>query len=225
MRISLALTLLLSLLVGCVDVGSEDATDSGDSELTAAQKRAYVTAIRDVSAGEGLNNGALLAGIATSETNMTHCWRESTWACKGPNSPSCGGGPVIAGSGDGPCRLRQGGLGMFQFDAGTYDQTLRRDGSDILTLEGNIAQAVEFVSNAIIRDVPGIRTRAQALAWMNSIPMKAGDSKMEKWASVIVCRYNGCCSTTSSLCRQRRIKYRDNAISAYRNYGAAFWNK
>ena len=34
------------------------------------------------------------------------------------------GGPIIAGGADGPCADMQGGLGMFQFDAGTYQQTV-----------------------------------------------------------------------------------------------------
>src|SRR3989475_4893309 len=36
-------------------------------------------------------------------------------------------------------------LGMFQFDTGTYAQTLAAYGDGILTVEGNTAQAVAFV--------------------------------------------------------------------------------
>ena len=195
---------------------------STTQQLTAAQRKAHVTAIRDVAAGVGLTNGALLGGIAVSETGLVHCWSDATWACKGPASPSCGGGPVIAGSGDGACSIQQGGLGMFQFDAGTYSQTLALYGSDVLTLEGNIAQAVEFVAEKVNQDVAGINTRAEALAWINAIPMVKGDPVTEKWASILACRYNGCCST-STTCTTRRAKYRDNAIDIYNEFGAAFW--
>jgi hypothetical protein len=209
-------------LVGCID---QDEPELGDTslELSSTAERVRVAAIRDVAAGEGMTNGPLLAGIAQSETNLAHCWSEATWACKGPSSPSCGGGPVIAGASDGACSLRRGGLGMFQFDAGTHSDTLRRDGEEILLLEGNISHAVGFVADLIDQEVSGVTGRSQAIAWMNSIPMRAGDAKLEKWAAVMACRYNGCCST-SSTCTTRRRKYRDNALMHYNRYGAAFWS-
>src|SRR5688572_23649100 len=136
------------VLSSCVALDESDGPQVKSVELglTAEQRLARVTAIRDVTGGLGMLNAPLLAGIAESETNMAHCWSEATWACQGPNSPSCGGGPVIAGAADGPCSDQQGGLGMFQFDAGTYAQTIARDGEDVLLLEGNIAQGLEFVA-------------------------------------------------------------------------------
>lgn len=60
---------------------------------------------------------------------------------------------------------------------------------------------------------------------MNAVPMVAGDPLMEEWASMIVCRYNGCCSS-SATCTERRRKYRDNAIMLYQEFGgAAFWGQ
>jgi hypothetical protein len=217
------------LLTACVNAGSDEgrALPLGEftQSLTAAQRLERATAIRDVSAGLGLTNGPLLAGIAQSETGLAHCWSEATWACQGPSSPSCGGGPVIAGAGDGACSLQQGGLGMFQFDAGTYAQTLARDGEDVLLLEGNIAQGVEFVTTRVIEEIPGVGDLPAALTWMNAVPMVAGDPLMEEWASMIVCRYNGCCSS-SATCTERRRKYRDNAIMLYQEFGgAAFWGQ
>jgi len=209
------------------------ACSAGDS-LELGQKRELVvapetrldrvTAIRDVSAGLGLYNGVLLAGIAQSETMLAHCWSEATWACQGPDSPSCDDGPVIAGSADGPCSDRQGGLGMFQFDAGTYEDTLARDGEDILLLEGNIARAVEFVVARTIEAIPEASDHASALAWLNSIPIEAGAPLMDEWASMIVCQYNGCCND-SATCTTRRAGYRDNAIELYEEFGAGFWSE
>ena len=215
---------LALLLAGCQAPGGAPAPEvkSSTHALDAETRLARVTAIRDVSAGMGVFNGPLLAGIAQSETGMAHCWSEATWACQGPGSPSCDGGPVIAGAADGPCSARQGGLGMFQFDAGTYDETLARDGEEILLLEGNIAKGVDFVLTRVTEEIPGAGEWQAAIEWMNAIPMEAGAPLMEAWASMIVCRYNGCCSD-SSTCIERRAAYRDNALDVYREYGPEFW--
>jgi hypothetical protein len=206
------------VLVACVDppVGIELA------ELTTAVRHERYRLIRDSAAEMGHENAALLAGIAISETNLAHCHSEATWACQGPASPSCGGGPIIAGAYDGPCADMQGGLGMFQFDAGTYDQTLATYGPSILTIEGNTAQAVSFVATRAIQSVPEATDWMTAMAWMNGVPMQAGDPHMEAWAAFVACRYNGCCSS-SATCTSRARGYRDNAISAYQEMGASFW--
>ena len=216
--------LALSLALACQTSGGGPAPEvkSSTHALDAETRLARVTAIRDVSAGMGVLNGPLLAGIAQSETGMAHCWSEATWACQGPGSPSCEGGPVIAGSGDGPCADRQGGLGMFQFDAGTYDDTLARDGEEILLLEGNIAKGVDFVLTRVTEEIPGAGEWQAAIEWMNAIPMEAGAPLMEAWASMIVCRYNGCCSD-ASVCLERRAAYRDNALDVFSEYGPEFW--
>jgi uncharacterized protein (TIGR03382 family) len=57
---------------------------------------------------------------------------------------------------------------------------------------------------------------------MNGVVMDAADPTMMAWASFIVCRYNGCCSG-SSTCQTRAAGYRDHAIEAYEEMGAAFW--
>jgi MYXO-CTERM domain-containing protein len=208
--------------LACQAPGAGPEVKSTEHALSAETRLARVTAIRDVAAGMGLMNGPLLAGIAQSETNMAHCWSEATWACQGPSSPSCEGGPVIAGAADGPCSAQQGGLGMYQFDAGTYADTLARDGEDILLLEGNIAKAVDFVLTRVTEEIAGAGTWETAIAWMNSIPMEAGTPLMEAWASMIVCRYNGCCSD-AAVCIERRAAYRDNAIDIFNEYGPEFW--
>src|SRR5689334_8810926 len=119
MRPTLVSSSLLFLLAGCAaEIGDGDEgrpLESLGSDLSASQRLTRATHIRDAAARRGITNGVLLAGIADSETGMAQCWSEATWACRGPTSPDCGGGPVIAGSGDGACSLRRGGLGMFQF--------------------------------------------------------------------------------------------------------------
>lgn len=212
---------VLVALAACADSEPELATR--EVALTDAVRHERYRLIRDAAAEMGLYNAQLLAGIAISETQLAHCQSEATYACKGPASPSCNGGPIIAGSADGACSLMQGGLGMFQFDSGTYAQTLATYGDSILTIEGNTAQAVNFVVVRAIMDITGANDWMSAVAWLNSIPMDASAALMADWADFIVCRYNGCC-TTSTTCTTRRRDYRDNAIDAYNEMGDEFWD-
>jgi len=197
-------------------------TQSTEQGITEAVKRERLTLIRDSAAEMGVYNAALLAGIAKSETELAHCFSEAGFACPGPASPSCGGDPIIAGGADGPCSAMQGGLGMFQFDAGTHAETVALYGESILTIEGNTAQAVAFVVDKIELDVNGVNDWRAATAWMNTVPFVAGDPLTEEWAKLIACRYNGCCST-STTCTTRARGYRDNAITLYNEMGADFW--
>jgi hypothetical protein len=210
----------LLALVGCA--APDEQVGEIAQPLTTAVKHERLKLIRDSAAEMGIYNAALIGGIAVSETNLAHCQSEATYACKGPASPSCNGGPIIAGSADGPCADQQGGLGMFQFDAGTYADTLAAYGDSILTVEGNTAQAVSFVIDKAQLDIPDVTDWMTASAWINSVPLKAGDPVTEQWAHLLACRYNGCCSD-SSLCNSRAAGYRDNAIDLYSEMGADFW--
>ena len=205
-----------------VSACAEPTLSTETAELTAEVRHERFALIRDAAAEMGLYNAALVAGIAISETNLAHCQSEATYACQGPASPSCGGGPIIAGAADGPCGDMQGGLGMFQFDAGTYADTLASYGDSILTIEGNAAQAVSFVADRVQQSVMGADDWLGAVGWMNGVVMDAADPTMEAWASFIVCRYNGCCST-SATCQTRAAGYRDHAIEAFDEMGAEFW--
>ncbi|MDB4958425.1 MAG: hypothetical protein JWO36_5994 [Myxococcales bacterium] len=212
----------LCLLAACgVDQPTPELSATA-SDLSAAVKQQRYTLIRDSAAEMGMHNAALLAGIATSETGLAHCQSEATYACPGPASSSCNGGPVIAGSADGPCSLQQGGLGMFQFDAGTYAQTVAAYGPDILTVSGNTAQAVWFVNDKVILDINGVKDWLAANDWLDGIVMQAGTPRLERWATLMACRYNGCCAT-STLCTTRANGYRDNALASFTDMGAAFW--
>jgi hypothetical protein len=194
---------------------------SPPSDGLSARKRTRVTLIRDVSAQLGLHNAALLAGIADAETNLAHCWSEATYGCQGPVSSSCGG-PILAGSADGPCAAMQGGLGMFQFDAGTWNDTLATYGAAILTEDGSTRQAVHFVAAQVMHDVAAIADEAAAIAWLNGVPLVVGEARTEQWAQIMACRYNGCCAA-SATCTTRATGYRDRAIALENALGAAFW--
>jgi hypothetical protein len=190
--------------------------------VSVEMRHARFTVIRDTAARMGVHNAALLAGIAISETHVAHCQSEASYSCPGPASPACAGAPIIAGAGDGSCSLMQGGLGMFQFDAGTYADTLTTYGPRILTIAGNAEQAVSFVIDKVMMDVPGVQDWTTAATWLDGVPLARGQPAMEQWAHLLACRYNGCCSQ-SATCQTRAAGYRDNAIEAYAEMGAAFW--
>jgi hypothetical protein len=229
-RLALLVLLVLALSPGCANELGADAdhelaedVDRSASSLTAAQRRVRAAAIRDAAAAVGMRTGFLLAGIADAETRMSHCWSELTWACRGPSSPDCGGGPTVAGAGDGPCPLREGGIGMFQFDAGTFDDTLRREGNRILTVAGNTQAAVDFVVRMVIDSVyiAGVSDRAQAIAWMNGV--RVDNDRFRPWIQTVTHYYNGCLPSYSCY-SQRYAHYRDNAVGVWNEMGgASFW--
>lgn len=208
-------------VTGCAE--PEGGVAAVTAELSEEQRVERSAVIRDVAAGQGLANGLLLAGIALAETGMAHCWSEATWACEGPDSTSCGGGPVIAGAADGPCADRQGGLGMFQFDAGDFDDTLAREGERVLTLEGNIQAAVDFVAAMVLRSsyVDGVETREQALDWMNGA--RVGGERYHAWLQTVTHYYNGCVPGTCSVYDSRYSHYDDAHRQVLAETGEAFW--
>ena len=190
----------------------------GPVALTQAQRKMRAEIIRDSAAAVGMTNAALLAGIGEVETNFAHCWSEATWACQGPASSSCGGGPVIAGAADGPCSQQQGGLGMFQFDSGTYAQTLSTYGPTIVTMQGNVDAVIPFLLVRAVQSVDGINSQAEALAWMNSIKIQDGDPQYEDWLYFVAWRYNGCMGCTTQI-----NKYRAGTNKLRDEFGADFW--
>lgn len=187
--------------------------------ILANNRLSHATNIRDSAAQSGMTNAALLAGIGEVETNLTHCWSEATWACKGPVSASCGNRPVIAGSADGACSLKRGGLGMFQFDQGTHSQTVNHYGSKIVTLEGNVEAVIPFLLVRAVESVPGINSQSEALAWMNSIRIADGDAKYEAWLRFVSWRFNGC-----KGCSSQENKYRKATHKLVNEMGSDFWS-
>lgn len=219
-----AVVLALSSLVvlgACLGEPEPGDIAAAESNLTSAQRRTRAGHIRDAAAANGITQGYLLAGIADSETSMSQCWSELTWACQGPHSSECGG-PVVAGAGDGPCSAQQGGLGMFQFDAGTYSQTLAREGSRVLTVAGNTAAAVDFVVAMVIRSshISGVSTRAEAIAWVNGV--RIGNSRWNAWITTVTHYYNGCAPGASCFA-SRYARYADHTSNIYHEMGASFW--
>ncbi len=180
--------------------------------------------IRDSVAARGMRNGYLWAGIANTETNLAQCWSEATWACQGPSSPDCGGGPVIAGASDGPCSAQQGGLGMFQFDAGTFSDTLKVYGASVLTVDGQIGHAINYVTNMvkISAYTTNAETDAKAREWLDTFDPN-NTVQRDQWIKTVLRYYNGCQPGWS--CWQPRYKtYSDGFWAAINEPGGlGFW--
>ena len=192
-----------SLLIACAQ-GETDELSEGSEKSSGAQRRDTLLALQRVAAARGLHDPTLIAGVANAETGLAHCWRDATWSCKGPASQSCGGGAVVAGSGDGACSRQQGGLGLFQLDAGTYRQTIAREGSGVLTLDGNINAGVDFILN-MIRQERGLSSDAAAVDWLNGVSV--GGARYDQWITLVVERYNGCVQGSCSIFRSRWRHY------------------
>ena len=216
-----AALLLVLLLAGCVRPPDDDIAGVR-AELTQPERLERSRLIREAAAANGITNGLLLAGIALAETGMAHCWSEATWACMGPYSDDCMG-PVIAGAADGPCSDMQGGLGMFQFDAGTFDQTLAREGDRILSIAGNVAAAVDFVLAMIQRSVyiDAVDTREQAIAWLNEV--RPWNELFHPWIQTVTHYYNGCRPGVCSVYDSRYAGYRGRAVDLLVEQGVDFW--
>src|SRR5262245_35623286 len=91
----LALAVLALALTACFGHAPPDRLGVATADLSAAARRSRAAQIRDAAAANGITQGWLLAGIADAETGMAHCHSELTWACMGPASSDCGGGPVV----------------------------------------------------------------------------------------------------------------------------------
>ena len=184
------------LVAGCMvgaPGGDPSPAPSKGAQLSTSVKLARYATIRDAAAARGISNAYLLAGIANDETNLAMCWSEATWACEGPSSPDCGGGPVIAGAADGPCSDQQGGLGMFEFDAGTYGDTIAKYGGDVLTVAGQTSHAIDYATwmvkiSAYTTDA---ETDDKARAWIDRFD-PSDPTLVDQWISTVVRYYNGC---------------------------------
>jgi hypothetical protein len=225
----------LALLVSaCSSAPEEDeeGTDEGEArtcripryerKLDFARRENAIQAIKRSAVEEGVPNAALLvAGIGAHETGLTHCWKDARQFCQGPHSASCGG-PVLAGSGDGPCANRQGGLGMFQFDSGTHDQTLRAYTKDILSETGNVRAGFRTIlmKLRICTVGPGVQTDWEARQWLESV--RVGTPEYDQYLDAMARCYNG---APVNSCRFKQVRAAYDAATKYllEDGGEAFW--
>ena len=82
---------------------------------------------------------------------------------------------------------------MFQFDAGTYAQTIGKYGQDVLTIAGQTTDAIDYVTwmvkvSAYTTDA---ETDAKARAWIDRFdPNNA--ALRDQWIKTVLRYYNGC---------------------------------
>lgn len=220
-----ALGILFGLgLAACaapIDSGDET-SDSLSDALSDAQKKPVCDHIKAVSAARGVTNPVVFAGVPNHESGLVQCWKDATWACQGPHSNYCGG-PVIAGSGDGPCSQQQGGLGMYQLDAGTYAQTLASYGPDLVELDAQIDKGVSVIINKVWHcpNTPGFKSEADVVAWINSA--RPGTANYETFLSAMAYCYNGT-PPGSSHFQAMRSNYRGGVQRLVDAFGAGYWS-
>lgn len=187
-------------------------------------KQARCDAIKAEAAARGITNAVLIAGVANHETHLVQCLSEWPIHCAGPHSNDCGG-PVLAGSGDGHCSLQQGGLGMFQFDAGTYGQTLAQYGNRVLSVSGNVAAGIDVIIHKlrVCQHTKAIATSDQAaIDFINRA--HPGTDDYEKFLSSMASCYNGCQPHYTSCSHQgMRQKYRKGIEDLLDELGPAYW--
>jgi hypothetical protein len=112
---------------------------------------------------------------------------------------------------------------MFQFDAGTYDDTLAREGIRILSIDGNIEAAVDFVLDMVQRSVyvSAVFNEEDAIAWINQL--RPYDSDYDSWIQTVVRYYNGCNPERCGAWDDKIQNYDAHLIARYEELGDAFW--
>ena len=236
-------TLVGAVAAACGPASPEagDDLDVGHAEqqITSALMTARSNAIKSVhSTHPTINNPLLFAGIAYTETQMAHCQSEynnqvSTYVCSGPYSADCGGA-VTAGYWDGACSIEQGGLGMWQFDEGTYTQTINKwttsgywngQTHDVLDVEDSISAAIDFILfKAWYSDRTPYFSSYQAMYdWINGIRPIDGNGDYETWLGFLAYNYNGQ-PWGSSGWSTTKEKYRSHTRAVYDAMGGdSYW--
>ncbi|HWB78275.1 MAG TPA: hypothetical protein VG755_25090 [Nannocystaceae bacterium] len=181
--------------------------------------------IKETAAERGITNPLIIAGVANHETHLVQCLSEWPIHCAGPWSDDCGGA-VLAGSGDGPCWQRQGGLGMFQFDAGNYDQTLAQYGQAVLDVAGNIDAGISVIIHKVrvCQHTKAIATSDQAaIDFLNRA--KPGTQDYELYISSMASCYNGCQPGFTSCSHQgMRNNYKAGVQNLVDALGDDYWS-
>jgi hypothetical protein len=220
---------VLIFLAGCKSgfipgEGKERNSPSDDSKVQSLsvtpQELAFknLEMIRDGALEYNLN-AFLIAGIGLAETFLIHClkdWDDLNLGVKYPilfdepklSSESCGLGSVLTGQGDGSAE--QGGVGLFQFDNGTYANTINhyRENYDlnILKLEENVAAVAKFFIHE--------KGWSQFEEYSNSLGTNIDAAAFNpEFIQNLTGYYNGCWAGQCSHYDQRFKKY----LRAYRD--------
>jgi hypothetical protein len=180
--------------------------------------------IKETAAARGITNPLIIAGVANHETHLVQCLSEWPIHCAGPHSDDCNGA-VLAGSGDGPCWKEAGGIGMFQFDAGNYDQTLAHYGHDILDVSGNVDAGIAVIIHKVrvCQHTSAKATSDQAaIDFINSAT--PGTPNYEAYISSMASCYNGCQPGSTNCSHQgMRNNYKAGVQDLIDKLGIAYW--
>lgn len=180
-------------------------------------------AIKARAALRGLENPLLLAGIANHETNLTHCVadyyvQKCLQSADTPRSASCRGGSVLIGNADATCD--DGGMGLFQLDAGRQADTVATYGADVVELDGNVDHAIAHVlADVVACDLAS--DRATALTWLNGA--RQGTADYDRWFTCVARQYNGCRAERGCDEAKRADQYRSATESVAREFGLTYW--
>ncbi|MFO0739994.1 MAG: hypothetical protein U0270_29115 [Labilithrix sp.] len=171
----------------------------------------------------GLTNPLLFAGIAQHETNLAHCvadyYVQKCMQSAGiPSSASCHGGSVVIGNADATCD--DGGMGLFQLDAGTQADTVAKYGADVVELDGNIDHGIEHVLGDVIACGLGADVAAAAI-WLNAAVH--GTADYDRFFTCVARQYNGCKSENGCDEAKRAGQYRSATESIAREFGLTYW--
>lgn len=231
--------LVLAMLAGCVeaperghsaDLADGDGEDESEPDpvlltLSPAAIEARCDAIKTTAAGRGITNPLVIAGVANHETHLVQCLSEWPIHCAGPYSADCGG-PVLAGSGDGPCSAQQGGLGMFQFDAGTYPQTLSAYGDGVLSVAGNIDGGIDVIIHKLRvcqHTSALVPSDEAAIDFINRA--RPGTTEYEQYMSTMASCYNGCQPHYTSCSHEgMRANYKAGVQGLLDQLGDEYWD-
>ena len=112
---------------------------------------------------------------------------------------------------------------MFQFDAGTFTDTLNTYGSDVLTVAGNTSHALDYVINMvkISAYTTNAGTDAKALQWVIDFDL-SNSTLRDQWIKTVTHYYNGC-QPGWSCWSQRYNHYNDSLQTVIDETGLPFW--
>ncbi len=227
-----ATLLAFPVLAAACSSTPDEATGQSSSELRQIMSRRQVTdGVKVASAKRGITNGLLVAGVANHETNLAHCVadyyvQQCHQSAGTPRSRSCNGGSVIVGNADPTCD--DGGLGLFQIDNGTQEETIAAYGERVLELDGNTDIGIDKILGALwsCPDTPNFgadRATAyeNAAAWMNGA--HPGTHDYAVYFTCIAKDYNGCVGSCNTAARA--AQYQSDTDALVSEFGAAYWRQ
>lgn len=227
-RYALAVIALLPVVACAAEAESEEIIETSEATLTrkVMTRNEVVAGIKSAAARRGITNGLLIAGIANHETQLAHCVDDYyVQKCMQdpaiPRSRSCGGRSVTVGNFDPGCG--QGGLGVFQIDAGTQQDTVRVHGARVVELAGNTEIAIDHVINDLkaCKYLPKLYSDWDAIVWLNGV--KRGTAEYESWFQCVARHYNGCREENGCNQARRANEYKVDTEALIRELGADYW--